>query len=61
MHFVRPCTNKNKFFPEGEIDFQPWATPQAVDSLGFQPATARFADTLQSVPTGYVYILLCVN
>ena len=38
MYFVRPCRNKNKFFPEGEIYFQPGATPQADEPLGFQPA-----------------------
>ena len=60
MHFVRPCTNKNKFFPEGEIDFQPWATPQAVDSLGFQPANGTNRGHSAECPYRLcVYFIVC--
>ena len=36
-----------------------WRCPRLMNRWAFSPQTARIADTLQSVPTGCVYFVVC--
>ena len=59
MYFVRCARLKYKFFSEGEIYFQPGATPQADEPLGFQSANGTFRGHSAECPYRYcVYLIV---
>lgn len=58
MHFACRSRTKYNFFSEGEIYFQPGATSQADEPLGFQSANGTFRGHSAECPYRYCAYLI---